>query len=55
MTDILADLQSVVQTRGDTYSSAEVLGMVGRAASEIERLRAALQKIVDHPTAAKGR
>lgn len=37
--DILAELRAVQTTGGDTYSSAEVLGMVGRAADEIERLQ----------------
>lgn len=37
--DILAELRAVRKTGGDTYSSSEVLGMVGRAADEIERLR----------------
>lgn len=40
MADILDDLRKVVRLNGDTYSSAEVIGLVGRAADEIERLRA---------------
>lgn len=39
MTDILVDLQAVIRLNGDTYSSAEVLGMVGRAADELMGLR----------------
>lgn len=42
MTDILDDLRKVEHLRGDTFSSAEVIAMVGRAAKEIERLRMAL-------------
>lgn len=40
MTDILADLRAVQKLNGDTFSSAEVLGMVERAADEIEKLLA---------------
>jgi hypothetical protein len=36
MSDILADLRAV--GGGDTYSSAEVIGIIARAAAEIERL-----------------
>jgi hypothetical protein len=43
--DILADLRKVQRLNGDTYSSAEVMGMVGRAADEIDRLHAALREI----------
>lgn len=39
MSDILTELRKVHRLRGDTYSSAEVIGMVGRAADEIEMLR----------------
>jgi hypothetical protein len=39
MADVLDDLRAVQKLQGDTFSSAEVLGMVARAASEIERLR----------------
>lgn len=46
MSDILADLRKLQRLNGDTYSSAEVLGMVGQAADEIERLRVALQEVV---------
>ena len=37
--DILNELHSITKLRGDTYSSAEVIGMIGRAAAEIERLQ----------------
>ncbi len=40
MSDILFDLRKVQELCGDTYSSMEVVGMVGRAADEIGRLRA---------------
>ncbi len=40
MSDILEELRKVQRLGGDTYSSHEVLGMIGRAADEIERLRA---------------
>ena len=46
--NILKDLHSVLEIRGDTYSSYEVLGMIERAIDEIERLRAALRRIADH-------
>lgn len=46
MADILEDLRSVQRLQGDTFSSAEVLGMVGRAADEIERLRSFLTNAV---------
>jgi hypothetical protein len=45
MTDILDELRKVEQLRGDTYSCEEVLGMVSRAADEIDRMRARLQEI----------
>lgn len=42
MTDIAERLRSVTRTEGDTYSSAEVIGMVGQAADEIDQLRRCL-------------
>lgn len=45
MTDILTELRGVQRLQGDTFSSAEVLGMVGRAADEIDRLTNALLAI----------
>lgn len=45
--DIVQELHAVTRLCGDTYSSAEVLGMVGRAADEIERLRAALKPFAE--------
>ena len=47
MTDILERLRGVQKLRGDTYSSYEVIGMIGQAVDEIERLTAALKEIVD--------
>ena len=44
MPDILEDLRAIARTGGDTYSSAEVIGVIGRAVVEIERLWAALEK-----------
>ena len=41
---ILEKLRDVQKLGGDTYSSYEVVGMIGQAADEIERLRAALTK-----------
>lgn len=38
------ELHNVIRLRGDTYSSAEVLGILGRAKDEIERLRALLRR-----------
>ena len=43
--DILNELHSITKLNGDTYSSAEVLGAVNRAAFEITRLRLALRII----------
>jgi hypothetical protein len=37
------ELRKVQRLGGDTYSSAEVLSLIGKAADEIERLRAALR------------
>lgn len=45
MTDILSDLRAVANVNGDTYSSAEVIAMVRRAAEEVERLRADLDQM----------
>jgi len=42
MADILDELREVKRLRGNSYSSYEVIGMVGRAVDEIERLRALL-------------
>jgi hypothetical protein len=42
MSDILSDLRAVANVNGDTYSSAEVIAMVRRAADEIERLKGGL-------------
>lgn len=41
--NILEELRAVQKLRGDTYSSAEVLGMVGRAADEIAQRHADLR------------
>ena len=40
MSDVLAELQKVYRLNGDTYSSYEVVGLIGRAINEIIRLRA---------------
>lgn len=48
--DILDDLRSVQRLNGDTYSSAEILGMIGRAANEIEAWREWFQKPYDNFT-----
>lgn len=47
MSDILAKLRDVERLRGNTYSSAEALGMIVRAADEIGRLREALKEIAE--------
>ena len=39
---MVEELRKIYRLKGDTYSSAEVLGAVNRAADEIERLRAVL-------------
>lgn len=55
MADILDDLRKVARLNGDTYSTPEVLGMVGRAAEEIERLREIVRQRtfwLDHQMAA---
>lgn len=38
MTDLLAELKKVVDLKGDTYSSYEVIGLLRRSADEIDRL-----------------
>ena len=43
MADLLEELRKAQRLRGDTYSSYEVVGLVGQAADEIERLREALR------------
>ena len=45
MSDIVERLREVQRLRGDTFSSYEVVGMVGQAADEIERQRASLLEI----------
>lgn len=40
MRDIVERLRHIEKWRGDTYSSYEVMGILGEAALEIERLRA---------------
>ena len=44
MSDILADIKAVSKLNGDTYSLAEVLGLIRRSANEIELLRAAINR-----------
>ena len=48
MNDPLSELQKVLRLCGATYSSDEVLDLVGWAAAEIGRLRAALETIAEH-------
>lgn len=51
MADLLDDMRKVVKLNGDTYSSAEVIGMVSRAADEIEGLQAQIEdacKVFEH-------
>jgi len=43
MSDIVEEAKKIVALRGDTYSSYEVVGLVGRFADEIERLRSLLK------------
>jgi hypothetical protein len=40
MTDRLTEMRKVYALRGDTYSSMEVVNLVGWGAEEIDRLRA---------------
>jgi hypothetical protein len=42
---ILPELRKIERLRGDTYSSAEVLGAISKAAAEIERLRGLFQQL----------
>lgn len=48
MSNLLAEIQKVVGLNGDTYSSAEVIGLLAKAHAEIERLRTALKTIGDN-------
>jgi hypothetical protein len=41
-TDIAAEMQRACELRGDTYSSSEIWGLLGRGVAEIEQLRANL-------------
>jgi hypothetical protein len=43
---VLEELRKVHELRGDTYSSYEVIGVIGRAADEIDRLRAINTELV---------
>jgi hypothetical protein len=43
--NVLDELKRVQRLGGDTYSSAEVIGIVGRAKDEIERLRTYIQAL----------
>lgn len=43
--DILDELRAVQNLRGATFSSAEVLGMIGRAIDEIEKGRRSIRTI----------
>jgi hypothetical protein len=40
MTDIVEQARKVVELHGDTYSSYEVVGLLGQLVAEVERLRA---------------
>lgn len=44
--EILTRLRAIQNLGGNTYSSAEVIGAIGQAANEIERLRVALTQFV---------
>jgi hypothetical protein len=46
MADILSELQTIIRLNGDTYSSAEVVAVMKRAAVEIERIQWALEEII---------
>jgi hypothetical protein len=39
MSDVVEEARRFYNLRGDTYSSAEMFGLIGRMAAEIERLR----------------
>jgi hypothetical protein len=43
MTDIVEQARKVVELRGDTYSSYEVVGLLGQLVAEVERLQDCLQ------------
>jgi hypothetical protein len=43
MDDIVEQARKIIALRGDTYSSYEVIGLLGQLAREVERLRAALE------------
>jgi hypothetical protein len=39
MSDIVTEMRNASELRGDTYSSMEIWGLLGRGAAEIEQLR----------------
>jgi hypothetical protein len=43
---ILDELRKVQRLRGDTYSSYEIVGLIGRAADEIELLLEKLKNLI---------
>ena len=47
VTDIIGDLRKMIGLNGDTYSSAEVIGLLNRAANEINQLRLTVQHEAD--------
>jgi hypothetical protein len=47
MSDIAAEMRKAAELRGDTYSSMEIWGLLGRGADEIERLRALVKDLAD--------
>jgi hypothetical protein len=48
MSDFAAEMRRAAELRGDTYSSMEIWGLLGRGAAEVERLRAALTEIEEY-------
>lgn len=47
MTDIAAEMRKAAELRGDTYSSMEIWGLLGRGAAEIDRLTTAVNMLLD--------
>jgi hypothetical protein len=48
MSDIAAEMRKASELRGDTYSSMEIWGLLGRGAAEIERLQAEKLELANH-------
>jgi hypothetical protein len=48
MSDILEEMRKAAELRGDTYSSMEIWGLLGRGVAEIERLRDLVRCLIEN-------